>query len=225
MAITALTGYTGDFPDRNAQTPEVFNINANDYHAWYVGSNITALNTFIGQVNTTETDVESDKDAAETAQTAADAARAAAVAARAAAVAAQAVAEIAAAIAQAAAAALPSGSINDDVTNTGNTWSSDKINTELETAGAQINDDATNTTETWSSDKINTEIGNVDLGSYAPLVSPVFTDEPSAPTPPTSDNSERIATTAFVTAKLNNRITVSTNAPSGGSAGDIWFEY
>ena len=217
MAITALTGYTGDFPDRNAQTPEVFNINANDYHAWYVGSNITALNTFIGQVNTTETDVESDKDAAETAETAAETAQTAAEAA-------QTAAETAATTAQAVAAALPSGSINDDVTNTGNTWSSDKINTELGTAGAQINDGETNTTETWSSDKINTEIGNVNLSPYAPLASPAFTGNPTAPTRATSDNSERVATTAFVTAKLNDRITVSTTGPSG-DAGDLWFEY
>ena len=218
MAITALTGYTGDFPDRNAQTPEVFNINANDYHAWYVGSNITALNTFIGQVNTTETDVESDKDAAETAETNAETAQTAAEAA-------QAAAEAAQAAAQAAAAALPSGSINDGVTNTGNTWSSFKINTELGSAGTQINDSATNTTQTWSSSKIDTEIGNVNLSSYAPLESPAFTNNPTAPTQSTSDDSTRLATTAFVTAKLNDRITVSTNAPSGGSAGDIWFEY
>lgn len=218
MAITALTGYTGDLPDRNTQTPEVFNVNANDYHAWYVGNNITMLNTFIGEVNTTETDVESDKDAAEAAETAAEASQTAAETA-------QTAAEAAASTAQAAAAALPSGSINDSSTNTGNTWSSSKINTELGSAGTQINDSATNTTQTWSSSKIDTEIGNVNLSSYAPLADPTFTGNPTAPTQATSDDSTKLATTAFVTAKLNDRITVSTNAPSGGSAGDIWFEY
>ena len=217
MAITALTGYTGDLPDRNTQTPEVFNVNANDYHAWYVGSNITTLNTFIGQVNTTETDVESDKDAAETAETAAEAAQTAAETA-------QTAAEGAASTAQAAEAALPSGSINDGVTNTGNTWSSSKISSDLSGAGTQINDAATNTTQTWSSSKIDIEIGNVNLSPYAPLASPAFTGNPTAPTRATSDNSERVATTAFVTAKLNDRITVSTTSPSG-DAGDLWFEY
>ena len=218
MAITALTGYTGDLPDRNTQTPEVFNVNANDYHAWYVGSNITMLNTFIGEVNTTETDVESDKDTAEAAETAAEASQTAAETA-------QTAAEAAASTAQAAAAALPSGSINDSSTNTGNTWSSSKINTELGSAGTQINDSATNTTQTWSSSKIDTEIGNVNLSSYAPLASPAFTGNPTAPTRATSDDSARLATTAFVTAKLNDLITISTSAPSGGSAGYIWFEY
>jgi len=36
------------------------------------------------------------------------------------------------------------------------------------------------------------------LTEKAPLASPIFTGEPKAPTPPASDNSTRIATTAFV---------------------------
>jgi hypothetical protein len=35
-------------------------------------------------------------------------------------------------------------------------------------------------------------------GPYAPLVSPAFTGNPTAPTQATSDNSTRLATTAFV---------------------------
>lgn len=40
---------------------------------------------------------------------------------------------------------------------------------------------------------------------YAPLASPHFTDSPTAPTPPSEDNSERLATTAFVTKALTQR--------------------
>lgn len=41
---------------------------------------------------------------------------------------------------------------------------------------------------------------HVDLSGYAPLASPAFTGEPTAPTPAAGDDSTKIATTAFVQA-------------------------
>lgn len=45
-----------------------------------------------------------------------------------------------------------------------------------------------------------------DMSPWALLASPAFTGSPTAPTPPTTDNSTRIATTAFVEALLQNLI-------------------
>jgi len=56
---------------------------------------------------------------------------------------------------------------------------------------------------TISSD-IQTQINNItspDLSSYAPKASPTFTGTPLAPTPLTTDDSTKIATTAFVKAQ------------------------
>jgi hypothetical protein len=56
--------------------------------------------------------------------------------------------------------------------------------------------------------------GTVDLSGYAPLDSPVFIGNPTAPTPATADNDTSIATTAFV--KVQGYITssaLSTYAP------------
>src|SRR6478735_4028801 len=39
------------------------------------------------------------------------------------------------------------------------------------------------------------------LAGYAPILSPVFTGDPKAPTPATADNDTSIATTAFVKAQ------------------------
>ena len=51
------------------------------------------------------------------------------------------------------------------------------------------------------------ELGTeVDLSGYAPLASPAFTGAPTAPTPSASDNSTKIATTAYVQTELANFI-------------------
>jgi hypothetical protein len=75
--------------------------------------------------------------------------------------------------------------------------------------------------------------------------SPALTGTPTAPTPATADDSTKIATTAMVqdaaqakvdalntiSVNLDGTITsgrtvyVDTDAPSGGSNGDIWLEY
>ena len=63
---------------------------------------------------------------------------------------------------------------------------------------------------------------------FANIASPTFTGTPQAPTPPVSDATTRIATTAFVTTAVANapkfNYTVSTSAPSGGNDGDFWFQ-
>lgn len=91
--------------------------------------------------------------------------------------------------------------------------------------------------EMWSIDVPN--------GGLAKLASPAFTGSPTAPTPTTADDSTKIATTAHVQAaaqakvdaintiavNLDGTVTtgrtvyVDTDAPSGGSNGDIWLEY
>ena len=53
--------------------------------------------------------------------------------------------------------------------------------------------------------------------NYAPLVSPPLTGTPTAPTPTTSDNSTKIATTAFVQAQVDNNGVGS----HSGAAGSI----
>ncbi len=87
-------------------------------------------------------------------------------------------------------------------------------------------------------------LGVLNLG-LATLASPSLTGSPTAPTPATSDNTTRLATTAMVQAaaaalianintipvNLDGSITtgrtifVDTDAPSGGANGDVWFEY
>lgn len=46
------------------------------------------------------------------------------------------------------------------------------------------------------------------LGAYAPLASPVFTGNPTAPTPATSDNDTSVATTAYVQTNISSYINV-----------------
>ncbi len=92
----------------------------------------------------------------------------------------------------------------------------------------------------------------VVLGDYtvpnfgmALLASPTFTGTPTAPTPTTADNSTKVATTAHVQAAAQAKVDahttihtvldgvstggrsiyVDTDAPSGGSNGDVWLEY
>lgn len=47
---------------------------------------------------------------------------------------------------------------------------------------------------------------SLDLSQYAPINSPHFTGDPTAPTPPPGDNSGSLATTAFVTNAITNSI-------------------
>jgi len=91
------------------------------------------------------------------------------------------------------------------------------------------------------------EIGDLDaitLG-LAKLASPALTGTPTAPTPTTADNSTKVATTAHVQAAAQAKVDahttihtvldgvstggrsiyVDTDAPSGGSNGDVWLEY
>ena len=83
----------------------------------------------------------------------------------------------------------------------------------------------------------NTKITNLALSAQANLVnattglaniaSPTFTGIPTAPTPVTGDNSNNIATTAFVTGEIAAQkfnYTVSTSGPTGGNNGDFWFQ-
>lgn len=86
----------------------------------------------------------------------------------------------------------------------------------------------------------NARVGTVTLllsdivgAGGAPSASPVFTGNPTAPTPATGDNDTSIATTAFVQSAIQmagrnsqGNKTLSTAAPTGtGSAGDIWYQY
>ena len=64
------------------------------------------------------------------------------------------------------------------------------------------------------------------------LASPTLTGTPLAPTATAGTNTTQIATTAFVTTALGSLggngagdRTVSTSGPSGGSNGDIWYQY
>jgi len=70
------------------------------------------------------------------------------------------------------------------------------------------------------------------LATKADNVSPALLGTPTAPTPISSDNSTRIATTAHVRGAITgpdtrwqgSRYTVSTSGPSGGEEGDFWFQ-
>lgn len=77
--------------------------------------------------------------------------------------------------------------------------------------------------------------------NFAPLASPAFTGTPTAPTPATTDNSTKIATTAFVTSMIAQANTFSvmvvqtlpaTGAqntlyfvPNSGTTGNVYDEY
>jgi hypothetical protein len=70
------------------------------------------------------------------------------------------------------------------------------------------------------------------LSSKANIASPIFTGVPEAPTPASTDNSTKIATTGFVRGAITgnltrwqgSRYTVSTSGPTGGDDGDFWFQ-
>lgn len=71
-----------------------------------------------------------------------------------------------------------------------------------------------------------TAISNA-VAPLANIASPVFTGVPCAPTPGRTTNTTQIATTAYVTDKIEAqrfRYTVDTNPPSGGVDGDFWFQ-
>lgn len=82
--------------------------------------------------------------------------------------------------------------------------------------------------------KINNLAGSTDgllnslLALKANINSPTLTGTPQlSSSPPSGDNSTRIATTAFVTGAIETqkfRYTVSTSGPSGGNNGDFWFQ-
>jgi hypothetical protein len=75
----------------------------------------------------------------------------------------------------------------------------------------------------WTS---SNTITGVALANYAPLASPVFTGDPQAPTPLTSDNDTSIATTAFVQAVVTAIPVFGTSTkgeapPSGGGTANF----
>lgn len=72
---------------------------------------------------------------------------------------------------------------------------------------------------------------NDGLSNKAPIASPIFTGTPRSTNPDTTDNSTRIATTAFVKGREQywdgRRLYVSTSdpTPSDGNDSDIWLKY
>lgn len=80
-------------------------------------------------------------------------------------------------------------------------------------------------TPTYGSDNPVTSDGVFQvLALKAPINSPAFTGSPTAPTKPRTDNSNNLATTAFVqtaTATIDQNIADEYNASTGYSAGDI----
>ena len=68
-----------------------------------------------------------------------------------------------------------------------------------------------------------------DLAAKAPLASPAFTGNPTAPTPTAGDADTSIATTAFVVSAIaagggGASVTISDTAPVAPAAGAIWWE-
>jgi hypothetical protein len=66
-----------------------------------------------------------------------------------------------------------------------------------------------------------------DVSGAAPINSPAFTGTPTAPTPVSSDNSTRVATTAYVkaqTAASANNFTFGATAPVSPQPGDEWVD-
>jgi len=71
----------------------------------------------------------------------------------------------------------------------------------------------------------------VAVAPLAPKDTPVFTGVPTAPTPASADNSQKIATTQYVQSEITSsratwmgsKYVVSTSQPTGGDDGDFWF--
>jgi len=124
----------------------------------------------------------------------------------------------------------------DDLLDGTNTSSQAELNilTGVTSTAVEINilDGLTaTTTELNAVSGVNSDV-QVQLDSKAPLASPTLTGTPLSTTPATSDNSTKIATTAYVQTEIGSiggnaagDRTVSTSAPSGGSDGDIWYRY
>lgn len=72
----------------------------------------------------------------------------------------------------------------------------------------------------------------IGLSSKSNIISPAFSGNATSETPASTDNSTKIATTAFVRGAITgnltrwqgSRYTVSTSGPSGGDDGDFWFQ-
>lgn len=70
------------------------------------------------------------------------------------------------------------------------------------------------------------------LSGKANTINPAFSGNATSETPPSLDNSTKIATTAFVRGAITgnltrwqgSRYTVSTSGPTGGDDGDFWFQ-
>ena len=74
-----------------------------------------------------------------------------------------------------------------------------------------------------------TTLTGYGITDAAPLASPALTGVPTAPTAATSTNTTQVATTAFVQSEIAGfsagaNVSVSGNAPSSPSAGDLWFD-
>lgn len=214
VTVDAVTTYTGSSPNRTSNTETEFLQNVSNYLTFF-DTHTGEYPALISQLNAIALSLMSY-------ETAAEAARAAAVAAQQAAETAQGLAETAQATAE--------GVVNgfDDViidTRTGAaiTWSSQKIQDELDALG-NIDDGTTSTTSLWSSQKIQDEIDAIPTG-LAPLASPALTGNPTAQTPSTNDNSTRLATTAHADDKCLELITISSSDPSGGVDGEVWIRY
>ena len=74
-----------------------------------------------------------------------------------------------------------------------------------------------------------TTLTGYGITDAAPLASPTFTGTPSGPTAASGTNTTQFATTAFVQSAISGfsagaNVSVSGNAPSSPSAGDLWFD-
>ena len=74
-----------------------------------------------------------------------------------------------------------------------------------------------------------TTLTGYGITDAAPLASPTFTGTPSGPTASSGTNTTQFATTAFVQSAISGfsagaNVSVSGNAPSSPSAGDLWFD-
>ena len=212
VTVDAVTTYSGNSPNRTSNTETEFLQNVSNYLTFF-DTHTAEHPTLISQLNALALSVEFYA-------TAAEAARAAVVVAQQAAETAQGLAETAQVTAE--------GVVNsfDNViidTQTGSviTWSSQKIQDELDALG-NIDDGTTSTTSLWGSQKIQDEIDAVPAG-LAPLASPALTGNPTAPTQDLTDNSTNLATTEFADSHIRMRIRVSTSDPgTGGSDGGVW---
>ena len=74
-----------------------------------------------------------------------------------------------------------------------------------------------------------TTLSGYGITDAAPLASPALTGTPTAPTATSGTNTTQIATTAYVQSAISGfsagaNVSVSGNAPSSPSAGDLWFD-